>query len=144
MSKTCIRTISLFSNMNLCNLVLVIYSLFMKALDRVIEEARRHGIRLILSLVNNLDAYGGKSQYVKWAWEEGVGMSSSNDSFFYDPFIRSYFKLYLKVIHLLISLLYWSLLSFSRNGLIEPLEKHCQTTLHRFDVEKHCQLLGPM
>ncbi|XP_038981326.1 mannan endo-1,4-beta-mannosidase 2-like isoform X1 [Phoenix dactylifera] len=69
-----------------------------KALDRVIVEARRHGIRLLLSLANNLEAYGGKTQYVKWAWEEGIGLSSSNDSFFYDPSIRSYFKTYLKTI----------------------------------------------
>ncbi|XP_057455656.1 mannan endo-1,4-beta-mannosidase 2 [Lotus japonicus] len=69
-----------------------------KALDYVIAEARQHGIRLLLSLVNNLHAYGGKTQYVKWAWQEGVGLSSSNDSFFYDPSIRSYFKNYVKTI----------------------------------------------
>ncbi|URE04009.1 Cellulase (glycosyl hydrolase family 5) [Musa troglodytarum] len=69
-----------------------------KALDWVIEEAKRHGIRLLLSLANNLEAYGGKTQYVKWAWEEGIGLSSSNDSFFFDPSIRSYFKTYLKTI----------------------------------------------
>ncbi|CAL5404007.1 unnamed protein product [Camellia sinensis] len=40
------------------------------ALDHVIAEARQHGVRLLLSLVNNLQAYGGKTQYVKWAWEE--------------------------------------------------------------------------
>ncbi|URD91330.1 Cellulase (glycosyl hydrolase family 5) [Musa troglodytarum] len=68
-----------------------------QALDRVIVEAKRHGIRLLLSLANNLEAYGGKTQYVKWAWEEGIGLSSSNDSFFFDPSIRSYFKTYLKV-----------------------------------------------
>ncbi|XP_057747388.1 mannan endo-1,4-beta-mannosidase 2-like [Arachis stenosperma] len=69
-----------------------------KALDYVIAEARRHGVRLLLSLVNNLHAYGGKTQYVEWAWQEGVGLSSSNDSFFYDPSIRSYFKNYIKTI----------------------------------------------
>ncbi|KAA8526376.1 hypothetical protein F0562_008421 [Nyssa sinensis] len=69
-----------------------------KALDHVIAEARQHGIRLLLSLVNNLKAYGGKSQYVKWAWEEGVGLSSSNDSFFFDPSIRHYFKNYVKTL----------------------------------------------
>jgi hypothetical protein len=69
----------------------------------VVVEAGRHGVRLILSLANslslanNLEAYGGKTQYVRWAWEEGVGMSASNDSFFYDPAIRDYFKVYLKV-----------------------------------------------
>ncbi|KAK9150123.1 hypothetical protein Syun_008432 [Stephania yunnanensis] len=67
-----------------------------KALDHVIVEAKRYGVRLLLSLVNNLQPFGGKTQYVKWAWEEGVGMSSSNDSFFYDPYIRRYFKKYVK------------------------------------------------
>eukprot|EP00268_Persea_americana_P044241 TRINITY_DN4468_c0_g1_i2.p1 TRINITY_DN4468_c0_g1~~TRINITY_DN4468_c0_g1_i2.p1 ORF type:complete len:428 (-),score=85.50 TRINITY_DN4468_c0_g1_i2:210-1493(-) len=69
-----------------------------KALDRVIVEARKHGIRLILCLVNNLHAFGGKAQYVKWAWEEGVALSSSNDSFFFDPSISKYFKTYLKTV----------------------------------------------
>ncbi|KAK6919572.1 Glycoside hydrolase, family 5 [Dillenia turbinata] len=68
------------------------------ALDHVIAEAGRHGIRLLLSLVNNLQAFGGKTQYVKWAWEEGVGLSSSNDSFFFDPSIRHYFKNYVKTV----------------------------------------------
>lgn len=70
---------------------------FWQALDYVIAEARRHRIRLLLSLVNNLQAYGGKDQYVQWAWQDGVGLSSSNDSFFYDPSIKSYFKTYVKV-----------------------------------------------
>ncbi|XP_042007390.1 mannan endo-1,4-beta-mannosidase 2-like [Salvia splendens] len=69
-----------------------------RALDYVIAESRRNGIRLMLCLVNNLQAYGGKTQYVKWAWEEGVGLSSSNDSFFYDPSIRRYFKHYVKTV----------------------------------------------
>ncbi|KAL1560686.1 Mannan endo-1,4-beta-mannosidase 2 [Salvia divinorum] len=69
-----------------------------RALDYVIAESRRYGIRLMLCLVNNLQAYGGKTQYVKWAWEEGVGLSSSNDSFFYDPSIRRYFKHYVKTV----------------------------------------------
>lgn len=69
-----------------------------RALDHVIAEARQQGIRLLLSLVNNLQAYGGKTQYVKWALEEGIGLSSSNDSFFYDPSIRSYFKKYVKTV----------------------------------------------
>ncbi|PIA35283.1 hypothetical protein AQUCO_03600154v1 [Aquilegia coerulea] len=69
-----------------------------KGLDRVIAEARKHGIRLMLSLVNNLQPFGGKTQYVKWAWEEGVARSSSNDSFFFDPTIRHYFKNYIKTI----------------------------------------------
>ncbi|RID48151.1 hypothetical protein BRARA_I04688 [Brassica rapa] len=69
-----------------------------KALDHVIAEAKTHGVRLLLSLVNNLQNYGGKTQYVNWAWQEGVGLSSSNDSFFFDPSIRRYFKNYLTVL----------------------------------------------
>lgn len=81
------------------------YRVWWQALDHVIAEARQHGVRLLLSLVNNLQAYGGKTQYVKWAWEEGIGLSASNDSFFFDPSIRSYFKTYIKVSpYLLLSL----------------------------------------
>ncbi|KAK4777429.1 hypothetical protein SAY87_017616 [Trapa incisa] len=69
-----------------------------QALDQVIAEANQQGIRLLLCLVNNLQAYGGKSQYVKWAMQEGVGLSSSNDSFFYDPSIRQYFKNYVRTV----------------------------------------------
>lgn len=69
-----------------------------QALDRVIAEARRYNIRLLLSLVNNLPALGGKSQYVRWAFDEGIGLSSSNDSFFFDPSIRTYFKSYIKTV----------------------------------------------
>ncbi|XP_039056315.1 mannan endo-1,4-beta-mannosidase 2-like [Hibiscus syriacus] len=68
-----------------------------KALDYVIAEARQHGVRLLLSLVNNLQPYGGKTQYFNWAWQNGIGLSSSNDSFFYDPSIHKYFKNYVLV-----------------------------------------------
>lgn len=69
-------------------------------MDHVIAEAKQQGVRLLLALVNNLQAFGGKTQYVKWAWEEGLGLTSSNDSFFYDPSIRRYFKHYLKVAYM--------------------------------------------
>ncbi|ONK70091.1 uncharacterized protein A4U43_C05F30140 [Asparagus officinalis] len=69
-----------------------------QALDYVIVEARRQQIRLLLSLSDDLPSVGGKRQYVKWAWEDGISLSSSNDSFFFDPSIKSYFKNYLKTI----------------------------------------------
>lgn len=69
-----------------------------RALDFVIVEARRNGIRLIFSLVNNLNAYGGKGQYVEWAHAAGINVGSSNDSFFSDPTIRGYYKEYVKSI----------------------------------------------
>jgi mannan endo-1,4-beta-mannosidase len=67
----------------------------LQGLDYVIVEARRNRRRLILSLVNNLVAFGGKTQYVKWAKEAGVNVSSSDDSFFSNPVIKDYFKAYL-------------------------------------------------
>lgn len=72
----------------------------LQGLDYVIVEARKHGIRLILSLVNNLNAFGGKAQYVKWAREAGFNVSSSvNGSFFSHPAVKEYYKAYVKVKH---------------------------------------------
>ncbi|XP_051135276.1 mannan endo-1,4-beta-mannosidase 6-like [Andrographis paniculata] len=68
-----------------------------KALDYVVMEARRHKVRLILSLVNNLKAYGGKTQYLQWAEAVGINVSSK-DSFFSDPSIKAYYKSYVKAI----------------------------------------------
>ncbi|XP_010252627.1 PREDICTED: mannan endo-1,4-beta-mannosidase 6-like [Nelumbo nucifera] len=69
-----------------------------RGLDFAIVEARKHRIRLILSLVNNLNAFGGKAQYVKWAKEAGFNVSSSTDSFFSHPTIKGYYKDYVKAI----------------------------------------------
>ncbi|KAJ4817703.1 hypothetical protein LUZ62_030269 [Rhynchospora pubera] len=67
-------------------------------LDFVIYEARRQGVRLILSLVNNLNAFGGKAQYVLWAKKNGENVTNSMDSFFSHPTIKRYYKNYLKTI----------------------------------------------
>ncbi|KAF9607768.1 hypothetical protein IFM89_000115 [Coptis chinensis] len=69
-----------------------------QGLDFVIVEARRHKIRLVLSLVNNLNAFGGKAQYVRWAQEAGFNVTSSTDSFFSHPTIKKYYKNYIKAI----------------------------------------------
>ncbi|EXB41560.1 Mannan endo-1,4-beta-mannosidase 6 [Morus notabilis] len=70
-----------------------------RALDYVIVEARKNRIRLILSLVNNLSAFGGKTQYVRWAEEAGINnVSSFDDSFFSHPTIKDYYKAYVKAI----------------------------------------------
>ncbi|KAG6484983.1 hypothetical protein ZIOFF_053509 [Zingiber officinale] len=69
-----------------------------QALDLVIYEARKNHIRLILSLVNNLKAFGGKAQYVRWAQAAGVNVSTSLDPFFSDSTIKGYYKDFLKAI----------------------------------------------
>ena len=38
----------------------------LKALDYVIDSARRHGIKLILSFIDNWKYYNGVDQYVDW------------------------------------------------------------------------------
>ncbi|CAN4114663.1 unnamed protein product [Withania somnifera] len=67
-----------------------------KGLDYVIVEARKHNIRLILSLVNNLKAYGGTAQYMRWAQEAGTNMSSSRDAFFTNPTVKAYYKSFVR------------------------------------------------
>ncbi|OMO53842.1 Glycoside hydrolase, family 5 [Corchorus capsularis] len=68
-----------------------------KALDFVVSEAKKYKIRLILSLVNNWDAYGGKAQYVKWGKAAGLNLTS-DDEFFSHPTLRSYYKAHVKAV----------------------------------------------
>ncbi|XXG40051.1 hypothetical protein AAC387_Pa01g0858 [Persea americana] len=68
-----------------------------KGLDFVISEAKNYKIRVILSLTNNWEAYGGKAQYVKWGKAAGLNLSSDDD-FFSDPTLKSYYKAHVKKI----------------------------------------------
>jgi mannan endo-1,4-beta-mannosidase len=60
-----------------------------QAMDYVIWQAREHGIKLIITLVNNWDDYGGMNQYVAWA-----GLSN-HDDFYTDDTIKGWYKNYL-------------------------------------------------
>ncbi|KAL2954280.1 hypothetical protein AAZX31_19G212400 [Glycine max] len=66
-----------------------------KGLDFVISEAGKNGVRLILSLVNNWNDYGGKSQYVQWARERGQYVNNDDD-FFSHPIVKEYYKNHVK------------------------------------------------
>lgn len=66
-----------------------------QALDFVVSEAKKYKIRLILSLANNWEAYGGKAQYVKWGNAAGLNLTSDDD-FFSHPTLRSYYKAHVK------------------------------------------------
>ncbi|XP_057744553.1 mannan endo-1,4-beta-mannosidase 6 [Arachis stenosperma] len=68
-----------------------------KALDFVVSEAKKYRIRLILSLVNNWEAYGGKAQYVKWGTAAGLNLTSDDD-FFSHPTLRNYYKNHVKTV----------------------------------------------
>jgi mannan endo-1,4-beta-mannosidase len=68
-----------------------------------VSEARKYRIRLILSLINNWDSYGGKAQYVKWARDDAAAAgrlnitASDDDDFFSDQTVKVYFKNHVKV-----------------------------------------------
>lgn len=68
-----------------------------QGLDFAISEAKKHGIWLILSLVNNYADYGGKPQYVEWANTYAGTNLTSEDDFFSDATIRAWFKDYIRV-----------------------------------------------
>ncbi|KAH9711313.1 Mannan endo-1,4-beta-mannosidase 7 [Citrus sinensis] len=68
-----------------------------KGLDFVIAEARKYGIKLILSLANNYDSFGGKKQYVNWARSQGQFLTSDDD-FFRNPVVKGYYKNLIKFV----------------------------------------------
>jgi mannan endo-1,4-beta-mannosidase len=61
-----------------------------RGLDRVLARARVHGVRLVLTLGNYWDAYGGARQYVAWA---GLPKPVEGDPrFFTDPAVVAHYK----------------------------------------------------
>lgn len=62
----------------------------------MIAEARKYGIRLILSLVNNYKDYGGKAQYVQWAQNAGVPVDNEDD-FYTNEVVKGYYRNHVKV-----------------------------------------------
>ncbi|XP_016514219.2 mannan endo-1,4-beta-mannosidase 5-like [Nicotiana tabacum] len=63
-----------------------------QGLDFVITEARKYGIRLILSFVNNYNDFGGRAQYAQWARNAGVLQINSEDDFYTHPVLKDYYK----------------------------------------------------
>ncbi|KZV24756.1 mannan endo-1,4-beta-mannosidase 9 [Dorcoceras hygrometricum] len=68
-----------------------------KGLDFVISEAKKYGIHLILSLVNNWEGFGGKKQYVQWARDHGHYINNEDD-FFSNYIVKGYYKNHIKAI----------------------------------------------
>ncbi|MCD9560252.1 Mannan endo-1,4-beta-mannosidase 4 [Datura stramonium] len=68
-----------------------------QGLDFVISEAKKYKIHLILGLVNNWEALGGKKQYVEWARQRGQQLTSEDD-FFTNPMIKEFYKNHVKVV----------------------------------------------
>ncbi|KAH7663768.1 Mannan endo-1,4-beta-mannosidase protein, partial [Dioscorea alata] len=66
-----------------------------QSLDFVVSEAKRYGIRLILTLTNNFKDFGGKAQYVQWAKDAGQWVSGEDD-FFTNTVVKNYYKNHIK------------------------------------------------
>lgn len=77
-------------------LILIYFFWVLKGLDFVVSEAGRYGIKLILSLVNNYENFGGRKQYVDWARSQGQNVASDDD-FFTNSVIKGYYKNHIKV-----------------------------------------------
>ncbi|WJX60992.1 Mannan endo-1,4-beta-mannosidase 7 [Trifolium repens] len=69
-----------------------------KGLDFVIAEARKHGIKLILSLVNNYESFGGKKQYVNWGRSNNGQYLTSDDDFFRNPVVKGFYINHVKTV----------------------------------------------
>ena len=67
-----------------------------QALDFVVSEAHKYGLRLILSLENNYENFGGKDQHVQWDRNVGHNINSIDD-FFTNPTTKRYYKNHVKV-----------------------------------------------
>ncbi|KAL2892693.1 Mannan endo-1 4-beta-mannosidase 1 [Bienertia sinuspersici] len=68
-----------------------------QGLDFVVTEAKKYGIKLILSLVNNYEDFGGKKQYVEWGKSKGQSLSSEDD-FFTNPVVKDFYKNHIKTV----------------------------------------------
>ncbi|KAL8230977.1 hypothetical protein R6Q57_000755 [Mikania cordata] len=62
-----------------------------QGLDFVVAEARKYGLRLIISFVNNYKDFGGRPQYIEWARCSGVQIHS-DDEFYTNPTVKGYYK----------------------------------------------------
>eukprot|EP00850_Spirogloea_muscicola_P000113 SM000001S04515 [mRNA] locus=s1:640917:643908:- [translate_table: standard] len=75
-----------------------------KALDYVVQAAGHNGIRLLLPLVNNWDAYGGKKQYMLWSLQAQGHQSPDTSStgfvnaFYRDQRAQVYYQRYVQAI----------------------------------------------
>ncbi|CAL9054903.1 mannan endo-1,4-beta-mannosidase 5-like [Musa acuminata AAA Group] len=62
-----------------------------QGLDFAVSEAKNHGIRLVMSLINNFKDFGGKTQYVQWARDAGEAIKTDDD-FYTNAKVKQYYK----------------------------------------------------
>ncbi|KAG2245976.1 hypothetical protein Bca52824_085604 [Brassica carinata] len=66
-----------------------------QGLDFAIAEAKRLGIKMIITFVNNYSDFGGRKQYVEWAKSQGQ-VANSEDDFYTNPLVKQFFKNHVK------------------------------------------------
>lgn len=79
-------------------IMVITYTNSLQALDFVISEAGKYGVRLILALSNNYQDFGGRPQYVKWARSAGIPINS-DDEFYTNAVVKVYYKNHVKVLY---------------------------------------------
>ncbi|MCC6749666.1 MAG: cellulase family glycosylhydrolase [Deltaproteobacteria bacterium] len=65
-------------------------------LDRVVAEAGKKGLRLVVTLSNRWSDYGGIPMYLRWAGHQDVEAYGYSDRFFEDARCRAWFKEHLR------------------------------------------------
>ena len=87
-SKECTRTVTPFATIITCDTMLAgrYNEVAFKALDKIVDDASKSGIKLILPLSDNWHLQDGLFQYVEWGGSMGTG------DFFTDPKIIQLFK----------------------------------------------------
>ncbi|ESQ48947.1 hypothetical protein EUTSA_v10020842mg [Eutrema salsugineum] len=68
-----------------------------QGLDFAIAEAKRLGIKMIITFVNNYSDFGGRKQYVDWAKSKGQSVTSEDD-FYTNPLVKQFYKNHVKTI----------------------------------------------
>ena len=68
----------------------------LQRLDYVIAQAQENDVKLIITFINQWDAFGGMAQYARWAGYSNAGESSKelHDKFYTDETCKTWFKEY--------------------------------------------------
>lgn len=69
-----------------------------RALDYVLDSSARHGMHVILALVNYWPDYGGMESYVKWCTDSPTIANHSVSEFYTNPICRQMYKNAMKTI----------------------------------------------
>ena len=76
--------------------LLIFGVVLVQALEFVFSEAHKYGFRLILSLANNYENFGGMAQYAQWGRNAKQNLNFVDD-FFTNPIVKGYYKNHVKL-----------------------------------------------